>query len=50
MVKREDKVRVVGKRRGRVSRERREPGPNGASTGHWVEIRPLSFCMCLLFK
>lgn len=38
MEKREDKVRVVGKRReagvrGRVIREWREPGPCSASTG-----------------
>lgn len=48
-MKREDKVRVVGKRREgdvsrRVIREWREWRPRSASTGHKVKLHPLSSC------
>lgn len=54
MVKREDKVRVVGKRRegdvsGRVIREWRELRPLSASTGHQMELHPLSMASVSCF-
>lgn len=48
-MKREDKVRVVGKKREvdvsrRAIRECREWRPRSASTGHKVELHPLPSC------